>query len=1015
MRSLFSAAAWLALAAVLGAAPRHPSVYMTPEDVARARENIRRFPWARATADAIVRTADGWLGRDDAWLRGVVPPAGAAFAYGSTGCPICASGWGTWGGAHASFDDPGHVVCARGHRLPDREHPDPGTGYVGPGRRIHYFVGSYNAWVVETLTFKAVDSLAYAYTLTSDERYAAKAAVILDALAAVYPQCDKGSWDYPSNPPSGRFNRPWYQVARVLVHYVDFYDQIRGSAALDTPSVAPGLTRRRNIEEHLLRNGAEYCYRESLKGGLHNGEADYIRGGLAVGALLDIPRYIQWAVDGPYGIYSLIENNIDRDGGYFETSSLYANHTRGLYFSFAEPLLNYRGTAYPRGLDLYRHPKLRLFFALHNLAQNAAGHMPRYGDSGPDTAKIAAPARPFDRDDYDYLERLYARTTSPARERELAAAIRWLAGGRLEALRGSDHANPDAMGGGFAESRWMLFHATELPPVAAALPPDLERRLLASDFLGQKGIALLRSGDQALVLRFGPSLNHGHLDDLNINWFARGYELTYDLGYGNGATHTQVGWAKQTAAHNLVVVDETSQLQNSGSGGSLHLFADLPGLKLAEASSEESHRARGVSLYRRTVALVGEGADSYLVDIFRVRGGSRHDYGFHALGDDATLTGVTLGAREAGSLAGPEVAWGERQLNDGYLSGVAQTPYWVAPPGNGFGFLVRPRRGTPAGSWSADWRIDAATRLRLHLPAGEAAEAVTAVAPGIYPAQPRARYVFARRRGAAPLESRFVAVAEAYEGTPRIRTVERLPVEGPAGEVPQVAVRVERTDGTVDYLFSSGDDVPRRAAGATFAGRFIHVRLRDNKPVAAEVAGTREFHGYGLDIRTPRDAWRGTVAAVDYETNVLTTSAPLPAGSSLEGAVIYLSNPRYSRNSAYRIERVEEVGGRRRIRLAQTIVLGRGQVGKVVDARSLTTVIPHEYARTVQRGESGFFQGKRIATAAGASTLITGTHYSEGLLRVENTAGFRPGEVFRYYDVQAGDTFTVPETVVVRH
>ena len=367
MNSLFAGLLGLAVltAASAGAAEPakgqkttpHPTVDLTRDDIQLAKTNIARFAWARETADSIQRQADAWLAKTDDWFLTNVPAAGASFAYGFTGCPICGASWGTWGGAQASFDRPGHVTCAKGHTLPDAEHPDPGPGYVGKDKRIHYFVGSYNAWAVETLTFKAADNLAYAYTLTGDERYAAKASLILDALAAIYPSCDKGSWDYPSHPPSGRFNRPWYQVARVLVHYVDQYDQVFASPSLDAPSVKPGLTRRQNIETNLLKNGGAYCFAESQSGGLNNGEADYLRGALAVGVCLELPEYIRWAVDGPFGIYSMLENNLDRDGQYFETSTLYASHSRGLYLTFADPLLNYRGSAYPQGVNLYQHPK----------------------------------------------------------------------------------------------------------------------------------------------------------------------------------------------------------------------------------------------------------------------------------------------------------------------------------------------------------------------------------------------------------------------------------------------------------------------------------------------------------------------------------------------------------------------------------------------------------------------------------------------------------------------------------
>ena len=307
------------------------------------------------------------------------PAKGACFAYGFTGCPICSGTWGIWGSARCSWDKPGKVTCANGHVLPDADHPDPGTGYKGKDGRLHYFVGSYNAWVVETLEASACANLALAYSLTGDPRYGHKAAVILDGLASIYPGCTSGSWDYPSRPPSGRFCRPWYQVARVLVRYVDHYDQIFHAPALDEPSQVPGLTRRRNIEENLLKNGAAYCYEQSFHGSLNNGEADYVRGALAVGCVLGIPQYVDWALDGPFGIRSCLANNVDRDGRYCETSMLYALHARGLYLTFSEPLVNWL-----KPVNLYDDPKFKAFFTLPSLTANCLGHLVPYGDSAPD-------------------------------------------------------------------------------------------------------------------------------------------------------------------------------------------------------------------------------------------------------------------------------------------------------------------------------------------------------------------------------------------------------------------------------------------------------------------------------------------------------------------------------------------------------------------------------------------------------------------------------------------------------
>ena len=1009
-------------------APSHPMVYLTREDIGRAKTNLAEFAWARQTAETIQRQADAWVAKPDDWFLGHVPAAGACFAYGFTGCPICDASWGTWGGVKASFDHPGRVTCTRGHTLPDADHPDAGTGYVGKDKRIHYFVGSYNAWAVETLTFMAADNLAYAYTLTGEDRYAAKAGLILDALAAIYPSCDKGSWDYPSHPPSGRFNRPWYQVARVLVHYVDQYDQIFGSPSLDAPSLKPGLTRRQNIATNLLMNGAAYCYAQSQAGALNNGEADYLRGALAVGACLDLPEYVRWAVDGPSGIRSMLENNIDRNGQYFEISTLYANHTRGLYLTFAEPLLNYRGSAYPQGVNLYANPKFRRFLQLLDASLDCAGHSPRFGDASPDTASLRPRPRPVDASDYAALERLYARTEDPAGQQKLAALLNWLANGDADRTRAESAAaqssrvaaapwlaSRDVEGEytAFGEKRWLLFHARPLPAGRQPLPAEFRRQLTGCSLFGQKGMGILRQGAgpaaQALLLRFGPSLNHGHRDDLNINFFARGYELTYDLGYSLGSTHTQVGWARQTASHNLVVVNERPQGEgDGGSGGSLHLFADLPGLKLMEASSEASYSGPGVTLYRRTLALVGDPSAGYALDVFRVKGGSQHDYLFHALAEQAEVAGVPLGAEEPGSLAGTNICWGGQQLNDGDMAGHPNQPYWNPPPGNGYGFLIQPRRGQTSDGWSAQWAVDATNGVRLFMAPQPGTEVIGALAPGLYPKLPKARYVVARRKG-QNLESQFAAVIEPNDGTSRIGNVERFSLTGQAADIPPVALSIAKRDGTTDLVYSSADTVARRAGDFTFAGRFIHAQLKEGKLVALSLVGARQFQGIGWRVQPQHDSWEGPVSAIDYESSVITTLARLPTDGSLSGQIIVFDNPHYSRTTAYRIVDVEVSGGKTRIHLDGALLLGQGMVGAIKDAQTLTSLIPHEYARTVNgKAGSGFFRGKRIRTDTGATTGIVSTRYGQPMsLTVQNTAGFHAGDVFHYDDVQPGDHFTI--------
>ncbi len=747
----------------------HPCVYHTRGDVAAARQRIQTEPWARAYADSILASADAAVAKPDEWYRQMMPGKGACFAYGFTGCPICRASWGTWGSARCTWDNPGHVTCANGHVLPDAEHPDSGEGYRGPDGRIHYFVGSWNAWVTEKLIHEFAGSCALAYAITGGEKYAAKAALILDLISDIYPSCDKGSWDYPSNPPSGRLARPWYQVARVLVRLVDFYDLIYHSPSLEEPSVTEGLTRRQNIVTNMLKNGAAYCYEQSLHGGLHNGEADYIRGALAVGCLLGIESYVRWAYDGPYGILALVHNNVCRDGRYFETSVSYADHSRELYLTFSEPLWNYRSAAYPNGINLYDDPVFQSFYTVPALSISMLGHSPRFGDSAPDTAFLAPSQLPNSPFDQHLAEMLYARSRGSARE-EFGNLVRFLAGGEVEKARA-----------GVPDKEWMLFHAEALSDGSAELPSWLDRRIYETNFFGRKGLVMLRSGRdanaQGALIRFGPSLNHGHLDDLNLNYYGLGYEMTYDLGYSLGSTHTQVGWAKATASHNLVVVDERNQGPDSGrdgSGGSLHLVAGLPGLQVADCSAESTYASLGVTDYRRLTALVGEGRDTYLLDVFHVVGGKQHDYVFHALSDDVDFAGVQFGESAPGSLAGPDMAWGDKQLNDGDMAGYPNKPYWNPPPGNGYGFLMAPQRAPAPAECTATWQLPGNhdPRLRVTMLSEPGTELVTAWAPGIYPERqgsygspagyPKARYLLARRQGEAPLESTYVAVMEPY-------------------------------------------------------------------------------------------------------------------------------------------------------------------------------------------------------------------------------------------------------------
>jgi hypothetical protein len=270
--------------------------------------------------------------------------------------------------------------------------------------------------------------------------------------------------------------------------------------------------------------------------------------------------------------------------------------------------------------------------------------------------------------------------------------------------------------------------------------------------------------------------------------------------------------------------------------------------------------------------------------------------------------------------------------------------------------------------------------------------------------------VLARRRG-PDLKSEFIAAIEPCGAAPRVLSVERIPLEPAEARVSPVGVKITRLDGVVDYIFSAADDTPRHTPdGILVAGRFVHARIKDGRPAGLTLAGVKEFAGFGQTWRPASAAHRGKIGSIDVEKNIVTTETPLAADGSLDGAVIYFTNPGYTRNTAYRISKIEKADAGSRIFLHATTGLGFGRVESIADGRTMTSSVPHEYTNSVRRGNgSGFLDGKRIRTAAGAATRLVSVRYGLPMvLSVESTAGFKPGEVFYYDDIQPGDDFEIP-------
>lgn len=391
--------------------------------------------------------------------------------------------------------------------------------------------------------------------------------------------------------------------------------------------------------------------------------------------------------------------------------------------------------------------------------------------------------------------------------------------------------------------------------------------------LGISGVAKLGAQKTVAFLQFDGTRGHDHLDALNLLWFSGGREVFSDTGYqalpGSDSTRE---WHSMSASHNTVVVDEKSHFNNrerytvpkatdSPLGPSHSFNAILPGAarvanqgrllfwnashERVQAMEAEQERAYpGItSLFRRTVVLIPEGnGDSTLVDIFRVRGGTKHDFmlrgGLDApysltfnipLKPEEKTVHSYIEVKEAGEVRAPLLA--TARYEDGYA--------------------VRSHLGGVFGSPHA----------RLELMVGEA--------PAIRRLG-KAPFSLLRNRfegAGANLESCFVWI---HEGGREAR-ISNVKVESAGGVVKVVIERPDRTD----WVFSSEEDAALFEAGPwKFQGRLAYASKAAEETFGFVFSG-EELVFDGKTVAPARRFLSGTVLETTRRENGAATDSVL--------------------------------------------------------------------------------------------------------------------------------------------
>lgn len=948
------------------------SVIYSREKRAHLRRNVERYEWASKRRDAVVKAAEAACAFEDEYLWSLVPghktPRGLHVSK-EWGCPKCGKVMlqhGNYGWLRNVHQAPWKLTCPnckevfpkndfaayyrsgldeRGLFDPERadrkllfntEHPNPadplhqygvddGFGYKDEQGHVFRFVGFCGYWALWREIISLTNSLADGYLFTEDPRYARKAAILLDRIADVYPEldfdwwADRGFHQYRSI--GGKVADNIWENG-IAADFIQAYDKVYDG--MEQPELVAFLAAkadrfgrqgqkrtvadiRRNIEDGILREIVKEVQAGEVRGNFGMRQQTVAIAAVVLDEEPTSRQWIEWlfqpeANSGLHqpssggDIHQVLYGLVDKDGMGGEAAPGYSLIWLNSLRVVANILADYPRPL-PPAVNLAALPKFRQMYSAAPQLTCLGRFTPHIGDSGktgsPGVVGVST----------EMALEAFARWNDPA-----FAQLAWqLNGGKAEGLHGGIFdAEPEAIAA----------------RVAAAVQ-EAGARAPAPVNMNGYGLTVLKSGrgehERNLWLYFGRNIGHGHRDTLNFGLFSHGMSVVSDLGYPEytGFWPKRQGWTQNTISHNTVVVDRAKQ-GPSWVARQRFVHFGQEGLQAVETESPKVYPQ--CSLYRRTLALIDTSPEhSYVVDIFRVRGGSDHRLSFHAAEGSVTTEGLQLTAQAEGTYAGPEVPFGK------YYDGPESSRYM----GSGFQYLEKVRRDpAPQGPIAAEWslvdtwkvakqRDDVRLRYRLLNPQGEVALA-TGYPPLNNTNNPRSlEYLVAARTGAEgeELESVFVSVIDTFAGASPVVSARLLPVTLADGQplpdtVTATAVEIRLTEGRTDLLVSSTNpELPLRVDGRLqFQGRLGMVRLVDGKPVRAELVDGPQLALGEAELRNPQWPLRGTVVEFDRDDRerhrlVVRCERPLPEGEALAGRWIFVENDG-ERDAAYEIQSV---------------------------------------------------------------------------------------------------------------
>lgn len=466
---------------------------------------------------------------------------------------------------------------------------DPGGGYTHEQHKRNY-KAMYNAGVV--------------YQINGDEKYATFVKEMLEEYAQMYPTL--GIHPHKKNQAPGKLFWQGLNESVWLVYTIQAYDCIYEYLSQE---------ERDNIEENLFRKMVEFFTIEDSYSfnRVHNHGTWAAAGVGMTGMVLGDTNYVEMALydtekSGKGGFLKQITELFSPDGFYTE-GPYYQRYAIHPFIVFAQSLENNRPD-----IKIFEHKGGVLNKAVYTLLQLSA----ESGKFYPLNDAIK---------DKDYL--------SP----ELIFATN---------IAYSNTANTELLS--IAQKHGTVMMSAEGLKVAkdieAGKSTEFVRKPMfisdgANGDLG--GIGLLRGGSNGnnlsiLLKATSQGMGHGHFDRLAYLMYENGEEIIQDYGaarflnieekHGGRYLPENNKWAKQTVAHNTVVINQKSNFNSNLKEASKYnpniIYTNFD-KEIQVAAVADSHCYKP-NVLQRTMALVEYKNTTIIVDLFRVLGTTPSTY-----------------------------------------------------------------------------------------------------------------------------------------------------------------------------------------------------------------------------------------------------------------------------------------------------------------------------------------------------------------------------------------------------